>query len=522
MFKYTSVMAAALLLSACGSNSTKVAATPSVVVEDPIVVTPVLSFTNLEATVNADLADNNAAAVSIAIMKSGELVYANAIGSKVKDGTELVDTDTLFQIGSTTKMFTATAALQMIQDNTITFDQSLPSALPTLNLSSEHNGWNDITMQHLLTHQGGFEDFVDWEPADSLMEFALTTFPEESGQMNPAGKFYNYSNPNWSYLGAIIEYQQQSPYAQVMEDKVFNPLGMSRSSMSYTGVKADGNYALGVSRAVVNGEVVSIGAQTLEDIDQPTFGKPAGGYTWSTPSEMVKMGRFILQGNNAVLSDELRQKMSTAQVDTRFGFPESYGYGLFIRPGIFVENGWLPVPVFEHGGNTTNYTSMFWILPEQDIVVSILSSGDGNDFSKSMYAALAAVMEMPASVTAPIEPLAHDLFDSHVGQYEIDGGVVEVYEEAGVLKLDIPFLEGSDVIYEPILQGLAGSTFRFNIDGESFFLTFLPDQPGGQSTYIRAREFVAIRVGSVAAGATTGKVKTTELGKIFSKAVSLN
>jgi CubicO group peptidase (beta-lactamase class C family) len=123
MFKYTSVMAAALLLSACGSNSTKVAATPSVVVEDPIVVTPVLSFTNLEATVNADLADNNVAAASIAIMKSGELVYANAIGSKVKDGTELVDTDTLFQIGSTTKMFTATAALQMIQDNTITFDQ---------------------------------------------------------------------------------------------------------------------------------------------------------------------------------------------------------------------------------------------------------------------------------------------------------------------------------------------------------------------------------------------------------------
>jgi CubicO group peptidase (beta-lactamase class C family) len=65
-------------------------------------------------------------------------------------------------------------------------------------------------MQHLLTHQGGFEDFVDWEPADSLMEFALTTFPEESGQMNPAGKFYNYSNPNWSYVGAIIEYSCQT------------------------------------------------------------------------------------------------------------------------------------------------------------------------------------------------------------------------------------------------------------------------------------------------------------------------
>ncbi|MCJ8272834.1 MAG: hypothetical protein MJK04_25985, partial [Psychrosphaera sp.] len=75
---------------------------------------------------------------------------------------------------------------------------------------------------------------------------------------------------------------------------------------------------------------------------------------------------------------------------------------------------------------------------------------------------------------------------------------------------------------EPILQGLAGSTFRFQFDGESYYLTFLPDQPGGQTTYIRAREFVAIRVGSAAARVTTDKVKTTEPGKIFSKAVSLN
>ncbi|NQZ07441.1 MAG: beta-lactamase family protein [Algicola sp.] len=520
MFKYTPVMAAVLLLSACGSDGPKVTTTP-VVIEDPVVTEPVYSFTNLEATMNTDLANNNAPAVSIAIMKSGELIYANAFGSKVKDGGEVVDTDTLFQIGSTTKMFTATAALQMIQDNTITLDQSLPSALPTLNLSSEHTGWNDITMHHLLTHQGGFDDFVDWEPADSLMEFALTTFPEEAGQMNPAGKFYNYSNPNWSYLGAIIEYQQQSPYAQVMEDKVFNPLGMTRSSMSYTGVKADGNYALGVSTAMVNGEVISVGAQSLEEITEPTFGKPAGGYTWSTPSEMVKMGQFILEGNTAVLSDELRLKMRTEQVDTQFGFPESYGYGLFIRPGIFVENGWLPVTVLEHGGNTSNYTSMFWILPEQDIVISILSSGDGNNFSSSMFAALDASMDLPATVTAPLEPVDHDLFASHVGQYELDVGVLEVFEEAGVLKLNIPFLEDAGITYEPILQGLAGSTFRFQFDGELFFLTFLPDQPGGQSTYIRAREFVAIRVGSAAVGAVN-KAKVKSPSKIFSKPVTLN
>ena len=89
-------------------------------------------------------------------MKSGEIVYANAFGNKIKDGADAADSETLFQIGSTTKMFTATAALQLVQNNSITLDQPLTSALPTLNLSSEHDGWQDITIHHLLTHQGGF------------------------------------------------------------------------------------------------------------------------------------------------------------------------------------------------------------------------------------------------------------------------------------------------------------------------------------------------------------------------------
>jgi CubicO group peptidase (beta-lactamase class C family) len=218
-------------------------------------------------------------------MKDNEIVFAEAYGNKVHNGTDGATTQTLFQLGSTTKVFTATATLQLINENVMTLDTVLNDALPTLDLGEQHSGWQGISVHHMLTHQGGFQDWVDWQPGSGLMDYALNTYPSFAGQINPAGKFWNYSNPNLFYLGAIIEHQRGLPYEQVMKQSVFEPLGMTRTTMTFDDVKADGDNALGVG---------NISAEFLEQISQPTFGKPAGGYTWSTPSEMVKMGQFLL------------------------------------------------------------------------------------------------------------------------------------------------------------------------------------------------------------------------------------
>ena len=495
MLKYLNVTIATLLLAGCGGGSSS----PDPVVVTPPEPTPVDQFADLRSVAQSQVASSDAPAVSIAIMKDGEIIFAEAYGTKVHDGTEPVDPQTLFQLGSTTKMFTATAALQLVDENVITLETSLPSALPGLTLSAEQTGWHDISIQHLLTHQGGFEDHVDWEGNSDLMSYALNTFPTLSGQMSPAGKFFNYSNPNWSYLGAIVEHHRGIEYTQVMEDMVFEPLGMARTTMSYEQVKADGNYALGTGVAVVNGELVESNAQTLEQIAQTPSGIPAGAYTWSTASELVKMGDFLLNGNSDVLSGALHEQMSTAQVGMERGLPQSYGYGVFINEGMFRNDQWMPLKVWEHGGNTLSYSNMFWVLPEQNVTIAVMSSGLATDFSDTMFAAVDSVMEAPATIAIPWAPVATELFDNHAGRYLLDFGAVDIVNDGGQLKLSSAVLDSAGVIYEPNLNPISASMFIATVDGEQLDLTFFPEEVGGQSIYIRNRGFVGIREGSLAA-----------------------
>jgi CubicO group peptidase (beta-lactamase class C family) len=494
MFKRLSLIISASLIAGCGGSG---GSSPSPIVTPtptpPVITAPVDEFAVVRSTAKSQVAQSNAPAVSIAIMKAGEIVFAQAYGTKKHDGINAVDPDTLFQLGSTTKMFTAVAALQLVDENVITLDQSLPNALPGISLSEEQSGWHDITVQHLLTHQGGFEDYVDWHASPDLMDHALNGFPSEFDQMNPAGKFWNYSNPNWSYLGAIVEHHRGMDYGQVMAQNVFEPLDMLRTTMSYDQVKSDGNYALGVGYGVTNGELSTLNADNLEQIVEPIFGKPAGGYTWSTASELAKMGDFLLNGNTDVLSDTLRQQMSTAQVDLNMGLNSAYGYGLFVHQGMYKNNQWLPLASSEHGGNTLNYSNMFWVFPEQDVTIVIMSSGYSTDFRATLFAAIESVIGTVATVEAPKVPVATQLFDHHVGQYVFDFGMVEISNDNGQLKMNSADLSNSGASYNEKLTALAGSTFAALVNDEQLRFTFFADEEGGMSNYIRNRESVGVR-----------------------------
>ena len=355
-------------LTACGGSD------PSNPDPDPVVDD---GFESLRSKAQQQLADSIAPAVSIAIYKDGEIVFAEAFGTKQAGGSEAADNSSLFQLGSTTKVFTALASLQFVDFNNITLDSKLLDILPEIEISQDKaDGWQEINVHHLLTHQGGFEDFVDWENNNiDLLDFSLSIYSSEFDQMNPAGRFSNYSNPNWSYLGAIIQDQAVMPYENVMKQNVFSPLGMSRTTMKKTEVFNDGNYVLGAGVILRDGNSIEGNADSLDNIHQGLFGIPAGTYTWSTPSEMLKMADFLINGNNTVLSDELQQKITTPQVDLKMETPLFYGYGLVLSNGFENESNWYPVKRWSHGGSSLAYSSMFWVLPEENIAVSILSSG---------------------------------------------------------------------------------------------------------------------------------------------------
>ncbi|GBL05909.1 serine hydrolase [Glaciecola sp. KUL10] len=485
MQKFTTTLMLVIGLCGCGGSSSNNS------VPNPVPSTP--DFTQLREVIQEDLTNNNAAAVSIAIYKDGEIVFAEAFGEKVKGQGVPATPNTLFQLGSTTKMFTAVATLQLVEQGLISLDDKLVSAMPEIQYPGEHAlDWQNIEIRHLLTHQSGLRD-NEVQIDQPLLDVMLSIYPNAFSPMNPPNLFFNYSNPNWSYLGALIEDFTHQDYADYMRQNVFEKLGMPRTTIGRSGAIIDGDYALGYQEQP-NGNNSYI--SDISQIPITIVGHPAGSETWSTPSEQLKMAEFLLNGNENILEDTLRTEITKAHVHQEFaGLPQHYGYGVFVDDGFIHNEQWYPIKVWEHGGNTNSYTSLFFILPEQNVAVSLMSSGAFNDFKSSMVAALNAVSTVPSPMEEPVLASLPEQYSKHEGTYSTGELTIIVTKEESNLVLTIPEFEATNTPYERRLTPVGDATFMAVLNGEAIPITFFPTDESTESVYIRSRQNVAIKDG---------------------------
>jgi len=327
-------------------------------------------------------------------------------------------------------------------------------------------------------------------------------FPGTNQLMAPPGRFYNYSNPNWSYLGAIIEYAAQTNYSDWVEQQVFDALGMHRTGFGVSTASQDGNYALGVFDDGTAQTSLTNQITEPEAFRESAY-TPSGSQTWSTPTEMIEMAKFLMHGNTDVLSEDQRHAMTAKQIDMDFsgalanttGLADHYGYGIFVSDGFLLNDEWYAERIWDHGGNTRTHTSMFWILPDHDIAVAILSSGGFDNFSDTMLEILKALEITPSPGEEPEVSIDATRYAEHTGTYILDGLEITVELQDDVLAIDIPDASFVGIEYEPELIPFAGATFLASIDGDLVDLTFLPEQEGGESVYVRNRGFVAVKRG---------------------------
>jgi CubicO group peptidase (beta-lactamase class C family) len=469
----------------------------------------------------ADLAANDAPGVTAAVMEGGALTCRVALGSKSAEAEDPVGLDTLFQIGSTTKMFTAVALLQKVQDGTLGLKDTLAEAYPDSEFALDER-WNDlIELEHLLTHQGGFYDYVDAsassDDGDLAAWHAITFFPN-LWLMNEPGQFWNYANPNYSIAGLVAEHHDERSYPDIMLDDVFAPLGMDRTMQRKSEVQADGDFAEGTGYYLAGGSH-GYGPVPIEDVPDPASGRPAGVSTWTTPAQMMEMARFLIDGDPAILEDSLRQEMTEDQVPLGYGYGDAYGYGVMTADGFqATETEYYELPLWNHGGNTSSYSSAFYIVPEQSFAVSILSSGYATDFSRSVVAAMTSLLELPDPVDPPELEFDPARLDLHVGSYSDDYNVGEIIitRQDDDLFIEMPLLDRYGYSVEPELYTVSSDVFYVGIDGAWYDLTFIGGEGDSSSQWVRNRAFVGTRqVEALRATATPEQVeRTLKLAKL--------
>ena len=263
-----------------------------------------------------------------------------------------IGADTLFQVGSISKLMTATMIHQLAAEGKLALDGDVRAMLPG-------GPWPDgakITLQQLLDHVGGLPGDAPLFPPEGKLWFAFQP-----------GKHWLYSNTGYDLLGLIVEHAERAPLASVLHRRLFAPLGMTRSRGSI--LSADrARYAQGYEPA--KREIVYVNGDPLAPAPwtDVTFG---AGSVASTADDMARLLRSILgaaTGKGGLgLSPALGSAFAGHDVDTAGG--DAHGVIGAMRYG----NGLMHVtdaakrPYLHHTGGMPSFTSSFHIDPASGV-----------------------------------------------------------------------------------------------------------------------------------------------------------
>lgn len=239
-----------------------------------------------------------AGAVSL-IAHDGIVAQHQAVGHEVRyadgNGTELppeqqdpMRPDTIFDLASLTKLFTAIAVTQQVEDGKVRLDEPVARYLPEFG----NNGKESITVEQLLTHTSGLQSDVTLSklPPEQRIPSIMTLTPQ-----HPPGSQYQYSDPNFITLGVLVARIAGKPLDQVVHDRIATPLGMRDTGYNPPADKlhriAATEFQADPPRGMIRGQV--------EDENSWSLGGVAGeAGMFSTAGDLAVLGQALLNGGS--------------------------------------------------------------------------------------------------------------------------------------------------------------------------------------------------------------------------------
>jgi CubicO group peptidase (beta-lactamase class C family) len=185
----------------------------------------------LDSIAGAGIAQNRAVGIVAAVVKGNDTLLMKAYGKADVEWDAAMTTDAMFEIGSVSKQFAAASILQLLDAGKLSLEDDITKWLPNV-----ATGGTKITLRHLLSHTSGIHGFGedgDWE-----VKMFLPNFPRDSAwklvRLDPflfaPGAAQAYSNSGFWLLGAVVEKASGMKYVQYLDEHIFKPLGMKRST----------------------------------------------------------------------------------------------------------------------------------------------------------------------------------------------------------------------------------------------------------------------------------------------------
>jgi len=313
---------------------------------------------SIDGDVNAVLHRYAVPGAAVMVVQKGQVSFVQAFGLRDRDRRLPVRRDTLFEIASITKQFTAASILQLQEAGRLQIDRPLSDYLPDAPHAKE------VTLRQLLTHTSGLHDYLDLAPEDL---YRLPAQPISYGDLIarvaslpldfPPGSRWSYSNTGYLLLGKVIETVSGETYKDYLQRHILGPLHMKDT---YTTADEGRLPDMAIGYHHARGKL-----ERAPVVDPSWAG--AAGLLVTRLDDLAKWD-LALRGGKVVSPDSYRQ-MTTSFMTTDNGSAD-YGFGFFLGP-VYGE------PRIGHTGGSLGFTTADEYFPAQDVrIIAFTNLGD--------------------------------------------------------------------------------------------------------------------------------------------------
>lgn len=378
---------------------------------------------------------------------AGDRVVKVAAGLANADDRIEATPDTLWQIGSITKVWTATLAMRLVDEGAIDLDTPVVRHLPELRLP-DPDRTRRLTLRHLLAHTSGIDGDVlpDTGRGDDCLE-RFTALLKDVPAVHPLGRAYSYCNVGLILAGRLIERRTGTTWDTALRERVIAPLGLTRSHTLPEDVLAH--------RAAAGHTSGPDGRPRVDPTWMPRSQGPCG-IVCSSVGDVLAFVRLHLNDGlgpdgTRLLSARAAEEMRSFQTATP-NTPdtgESWGLG-------WARWDWDGRAVYGHDGRTQGQSSYLRVLPDARLAVVLLTNGGDaqalyHDLYREIFTDLAGVAPRPPHAPDGTRP-PHDA-GGYLGRYQRVGVLEEILERGGALFLRRTFTGGTPSEFELLPAG---------------------------------------------------------------------
>lgn len=421
----------------------------------------------IDAWLDSEQAYHRLPSMAASLVKGDALLFAKGYGSvSGEPGGLPVTPDTVFSICSVSKLFTAIAVMQQVEQGRLALDDPLAKHLPEFKLASPDSLAGPVTLRGVRMHAAGLprETVNDiWTGPDypfPTRDEMLAGLARQSLYMGPLQR-YQYSNLGIALLGEVVARVSGQPYERYVMERVVRPMGLTRTSLQLPFAKQGSEMAVGHTMVRRDGTRAKIGAFELRGLEA------AAGFG-STVADLARLSRWqnrVLAGTDrtGVLSTASLREMTRIQWVDPDG-KASWGLGFAVtRAGSDLQ--------VSHGGNCPGYRTSYTTLPQKELgaAVALGSLDDPGGRARQLLA------------LAQKQPAAGQVDTAVAGRYLRDPGHQEhivLPWGADLVVLELPTPSPADSM--TLLRAVGPDRFRVVRDDKSLGeeVQFLRDATG--------------------------------------------